>query len=83
MMVDEKMEPDVAKDMVKGNSDPLNSSFHLSYNMLLNLMRFEGADPEYLIKRSFYQFQCDKQTPGWQEQIAVLEKEHGHMVIAD
>ena len=41
MMMDEKMEPDVAKNMVKGQSDPLNSSFHLSYNMLLNLLRFE------------------------------------------
>ena len=51
MMMDEKMEPDVAKNMVKGQSDPLNSSFHLSYNMLLNLLRFEGADPEFLIKR--------------------------------
>jgi len=35
----------------QGESDALNSSFHLSYNMLLNLLRFEGADPEFLIKR--------------------------------
>ena len=56
-------------------ADPLNSSFHLSYNMLLNLLRFEGADPEYLIKRSFYQFQCDKQTPGWEEGIKTLQVE--------
>lgn len=39
LMVDEKMEPHVAKNMVKGASDPLISSFHLGYNMLLNLMR--------------------------------------------
>jgi ATP-dependent RNA helicase DOB1 len=44
MMMDEKMEPDVAKNMVKGQSDALNSSFHLSYNMLLNLLRFEVTE---------------------------------------
>ena len=42
LMVDEKMEPHVAKGMLKGTSDPLISSFHLGYNMLLNLMRVEG-----------------------------------------
>jgi hypothetical protein len=35
LMVDEKMEPDVAKNMVKGDSDPLNSSFHLGYLFFL------------------------------------------------
>lgn len=83
MMMDEKMEPEVAKNMVKGQSDPLNSSFHLSYNMLLNLLRFEGADPEFLIKRSFYQFQQDKQMPGWQDEIQRLEKEREALVISD
>jgi ATP-dependent RNA helicase DOB1 len=29
LMVDEKMEPDIAKGMLKGKADPLNSSFHL------------------------------------------------------
>jgi ATP-dependent RNA helicase DOB1 len=57
LMVDEKMEPAVAKQMLLGQADPLNSQFHLTYNMLLNLMRVEGVDPEYLIKRSFHQFQ--------------------------
>lgn len=39
LMMDEKMEPDVAEGMLKGVSDSLNSSFHLGYNMLLNSMR--------------------------------------------
>ena len=57
MMVDEKMEPAVCKNMIKvacvsacarcqraqGEADPLNSSFHLGYNMLLNLLRVEEA----------------------------------------
>ena len=42
MMIDEKMEPQVAKGMVKGQADRLDSAFHLGYNMILNLMRVEG-----------------------------------------
>eukprot|EP01048_Picozoa_sp_COSAG05_P010047 COSAG05_NODE_864_length_6891_cov_387.780330_7_plen_134_part_00 len=58
-MVDEKLEPAVAKDMLKGASDPLNSTFHLGYNMLLNLYRVEAANPETMIISSFAQFQND------------------------
>ena len=63
LMVDEKMEPDVAKGMLKGQADALFSSFHLSYNMLLNAIRIEDHDPEYVIRRSFHQFQNDKSLP--------------------
>ena len=52
-MVDEKIEPDAAKDILLGKSDPLISSFHLSYNMLLNSLRLEDTEPEYIIHRSF------------------------------
>ncbi|CAG9333711.1 unnamed protein product [Blepharisma stoltei] len=63
LMVDQKMEPEIAKGMVKGHSDPLNSMFHLSYNMLLNLMRIEDSHPEQMIKKSFHQFQNDRSCP--------------------
>lgn len=42
--------------MLKGKSDCLNSSFRLSYNMLINSMRMEDTDPEFIIKKSFHQF---------------------------
>ena len=54
LMVDEKMDTEVAKSMLKGHSDPLNSSFHLCYNMLINSMRIEDTDPEFIIRRSFH-----------------------------
>lgn len=38
-ILDEKMEPDVAKNMIYGASDPLFSSYHVSYNMVLNMLR--------------------------------------------
>ncbi|CAM9691784.1 unnamed protein product [Heterosigma akashiwo] len=37
-MLDEKMEPDVAKGILYGEADPLYSSYHISYNMLLNML---------------------------------------------
>jgi len=42
---------------IQGNADPLNSAFHLTYNMVLNLLRVEEINPEYMLERSFYQFQ--------------------------
>jgi ATP-dependent RNA helicase DOB1 len=63
LMVDEKMEPEIAKGMLKGKSDALNSSFHLNYNMLISALRIEDSDPEYIIRRSFHQFQSDQTLP--------------------
>ena len=42
---------------LQGQADPLNSAFHLTYNMVLNLLRVEEINPEYMLERSFYQFQ--------------------------
>ncbi len=62
-MLEEKLEPPVAKEMLKGKSDRLVSAFHLGYNMLLNLLRVEDADPEYMMSRSFHQFQANRSAP--------------------
>lgn len=61
LMVDEKMTPSAGKEIVKGLPDPINSAFHLTYNMVLNLLRVEEINPEYMLERSFFQFQkhCD------------------------
>jgi ATP-dependent RNA helicase DOB1 len=57
MMIDEKMDPAVAKEIVRGEQDKLNSAFHLGYNMILNLMRVEGISPEFMLEKCFFQFQ--------------------------
>lgn len=62
-MLDEKMEPAICKGMLYGDPDPLNSSYRISYNMLLNLMRVEDVEPEYLLRASFHQFQREKDAP--------------------
>ena len=57
MMIDEKMDPSVAKGIVRGEQDKLNSAFYLGYNMILNLMRVETISPEFMLEGCFYQFQ--------------------------
>ena len=81
LMVDQKMEPEVAKGMLKGHMDPLNSSFHISYNMLLNLMRIEDSHPEQMIRKSFHQFQNDRATPEIYRKRKELQEELDKIVI--
>ena len=57
MMVDEKMSSSVGKELLRGQPDCLNSAFHLTYNTVLNLLRVEEINPEYMLERSFFQFQ--------------------------
>jgi len=47
----------ITLSLPKGQSDPLNSAFRLTYNMVLNLLRLEEINPEYMLEKSFYQFQ--------------------------
>mmetsp|Transcript_15159 Transcript_15159/g.20006 ORF Transcript_15159/g.20006 Transcript_15159/m.20006 type:complete len:1017 (+) Transcript_15159:58-3108(+) len=82
-MLDEKMEPDVAKDILYGEADALYSSYHISYNMLLNMLRVEGADPEYLIKCSFHQYQQESAAPALEQEADELEKKANEIVIRD
>ena len=72
-MVDEKLDPGAAKEMLKGCADPLLSTFHLGYNMVLNLLRVEDADPEFMIRNSFYQFQAEEKVPQMKVRLLALE----------
>ncbi|KAI8383997.1 rRNA-processing arch domain-containing protein [Blakeslea trispora] len=81
MMIDEKMEPAVAKGMVKGESDRMNSAFHLSYNMILNLLRVEGVSPEYMLEKCFYTFQNNANIPQFEKEIEELEQEKRAIVV--
>ncbi|KAI8922120.1 rRNA-processing arch domain-containing protein [Powellomyces hirtus] len=81
LMIDEKMEPAVAKSMLKGVSDPLNSAFHLTYSMILNLLRIEGISPEYILERSFIQFQACSKIPELQKDMHIYERRLEELVI--
>lgn len=60
--------------MLYGEADALNSSYHISYNMLLNMLRVEDADPDFLVKSSFHQFQQEASAPA-------LEVSHLHYLM--
>ena len=76
LMIDTRMEPAIAKNMVQGAPDTLHSEFHLSYAMLLNLLLSEAADPESLLRASFRQFQVERSLPALNQRIANLEVTH-------
>ncbi|XP_024538268.1 DExH-box ATP-dependent RNA helicase DExH9 [Selaginella moellendorffii] len=82
-MLDEKLEPAVAKQIVKGTADPLNSAFHLSYNMILNQMRCEESNPEDLLRQSFHQFQSDRSLPILEQRVKNLEEERASVLIEE
>jgi len=64
LMLDERMEAAVAKDMLRGAPDPLYSAFHLTYPTLLNIARRAGGEKaEQLVAASFRQFQAERALP--------------------
>jgi ATP-dependent RNA helicase DOB1 len=83
MMVDDKLEPDVARGIVVGHQDRLNSAFHLGYNMILNLLRIEAISPEYMLDRCFFQFQNTSSVPQLERDLANLQQERDSMIIPD
>jgi ATP-dependent RNA helicase DOB1 len=83
LMVDEKMSPAIGKQIIKGKPDPLNSAFHLTYNMVLNLLRVEEINPEYMLERSFYQFQNYATIPHLVDKLKDLEASYTAIEISN
>lgn len=83
MMVGEEMDPAVAKEIVRGEQDRLNSAFHLGYNMILNLMRVEGISPEFMLEMCFKHFQNIGSIAGLEKQLDDLVEKEANMRIAD
>ncbi|KAI1343842.1 rRNA-processing arch domain-containing protein [Xylariaceae sp. FL0016] len=83
MMVDDKLEPQTAKDIVVGQQDRLNSAFHLGYNMVLNLLRIEAISPDFMLENCFFQFQNTASVAGLEHDLMKLQKDRDEMVIPD
>lgn len=62
--IDKILNINLCRASLQGSADPLNSAFHLTYNMVLNLLRVEEINPEYMLEKSFYQFQHYRALPG-------------------
>jgi len=80
-MVDESMSPAVGKGLVKGLADPLNSAYNLTYNMVLNLLRVEEINPEYMLERSFFQFQNYAAIPGLCDRVNQARTSHDELAV--
>eukprot|EP00043_Microstomoeca_roanoka_P008183 m.78984 g.78984 ORF g.78984 m.78984 type:complete len:1029 (+) comp14138_c0_seq1:177-3263(+) len=83
MMMQEKLEPQHAKNMLQGQADKLNSAFRLTYNMVLNLLRVEEINPEYMLERSFYKFQNTQNIPELRSRVEDLAKEYHQFQVDD
>jgi ATP-dependent RNA helicase DOB1 len=81
LMLDEKMDPSVAQKLLYGVADPLVSAYHVSYNMLLNMLRVEAADPEFLLRSSFHQYQQEQSAPAIEAEAETLEREKNAILI--
>ncbi|XP_053677415.1 exosome RNA helicase MTR4 [Anopheles nili] len=75
LMIDEAVSPTVGKEIVQGKPDPINSAFHLTYNMVLNLLRVEEINPEYMLERSFFQFQNQSSIPDIYKRVQQKQKQ--------
>lgn len=80
-MVDEAKNADAVKNILTGQADPLYSSFHLGYNMLLNLRLHFKQSPKELITQSFFQYQNSMNTPQLKEKLDGLKEEIGSITI--
>ncbi|XP_055849713.1 exosome RNA helicase MTR4 [Episyrphus balteatus] len=83
LMIDEKVSPSVGRAIVQGKADPINSAFHLTYNMVLNLLRVEEINPEYMLERSFFQFQNQSSIPELYKQVQDKQLELEKIKIPD
>ena len=83
MMIDESMEPEVAKEIVVGEQERLNSAFYLGYNMVLNLLRIEAVSPEYMLERCFFQFQNAASVPALEKELMSLQLDRDGLMIPD
>ena len=76
LMMEDKMQPETAKSMVKGKPDPLYSSFHVSFSMLINMARSAGGvEPEELVSKTFAQYQAERAMPELLAKAERLEAE--------
>lgn len=83
MMINEQMEPTVAKTIVRGEQDKLNSAFYLGYNMILNLLRVEGVSPEFMLESCFHQFQNIASVSDLEKELHGLENQRAMTSIED
>lgn len=77
LMADENLTAEDCKSIMQGEPMALESSFRLTFYSILNLFRRseKRESTEYVISRSFHQFQHERRLPKLEQQIEELEKQ--------
>ena len=65
--INERIQTSDIQHLMQGKSAKLISAFRLSYNMILNLSLLEGVKPDFLLERSFCQFQNNGSIPSLEQ----------------
>ncbi|KAM7541993.1 hypothetical protein Aperf_G00000012077 [Anoplocephala perfoliata] len=75
LMIDNTVTSDVAKRLLLGDSDPLNSAFTFSYNSVLNWLSIGDINPRKMLEKSFLQFQSFALIPSLEQSGELSGKE--------
>ncbi|ORX86527.1 antiviral helicase [Anaeromyces robustus] len=81
LMLDEKIDSEYAKDMIKGSPNELKSAFHIRYSMILNLLLLEPYKPEVILEKSFYQYQNRLKEPSLEKNLKNLQNQYSKISI--
>ncbi|CAH8650390.1 unnamed protein product [Heterobilharzia americana] len=79
MMLDDRINSEEARRLLLGEPDRLDSSFYLTNNMILNLLRVEDVNPEVMLVKNFHQFQCKSGLPALENRLKDLENLVGNI----
>ncbi|UYV76256.1 SKIV2L2 [Cordylochernes scorpioides] len=75
VLVDQEVSAEGLKTVINGAASSLDSAFHVTNNMILNMMRIDGRKPENLMEKSFLHFQKLQSIPQIVEEIREVTKE--------
>ena len=76
IIVDENIEQKICEKIIKGKSAPLFSSFRLSFNQIANLIKNKDLSSNYILSRSFYLFQQEKNLLALRKKLAEIYKKY-------
>ena len=71
------------KSLLKGDAQPLNSEFHITYHMILSLLSAPQMTPEELMRLSFHQFQMERELPTLKEEADGVYKKATAITVPD
>lgn len=85
LLCDQKLEPTVAKEIVRGRPDALLSAFRLSFSSLLSVLRLDidQITPEMLISRSLRQWQMRRELPEMRTRLAAATAAADAVAVED